>query len=197
MKKVILSDDRKRNRKNPIILSSLTDEESEILSHHESLIWQVLNKYLPHSSDSTLDDVYGEAALGLIEAFQKYNPDKGSFSTIAYFKIRGRLSRHCHWFSFFPKHFSSYDNNEYETSVKDVQKNHFNWDDMEVFFEKAELTLLEKDMLFQYYKNGLDTTDIYNSSNVTKQAISSRICQARKKLKKLFDNQNITLLDLL
>ena len=73
----------------------LTETERELVAQYHNLIYRVIEDcHLPNDAAA---DAYGEAALGLILAAQRYMQDeklqKYCFSTIAYSRMRTALLR--------------------------------------------------------------------------------------------------------
>ena len=77
----------------------LTDAELALVEQYHSLIYRVMQD-LHLDADDAATDTYGEAAMGLIHAAQKYLTDeslqKQRFSTMAYRCIRNALMRQRH-----------------------------------------------------------------------------------------------------
>ena len=73
----------------------LTDAERALVERYHNLIYRVIHDLHPGTEADT--DLYGEAALGLILAAQRYLTDeslqKYRFATIAYSRIRNALLR--------------------------------------------------------------------------------------------------------
>lgn len=62
---------------------------NEIAKQNDKLIHLVINKYFPNTGYQHRDDMYSEGYLGLINAIETYDPDKGvNFSTWATKQIR-------------------------------------------------------------------------------------------------------------
>lgn len=66
----------------------LTNEQAKIVEDNCGLIYSFAKRYC---IDLCEDDNYGLLAIGLCKAAQKYNPNKGSFSTIAYYAMRSEI----------------------------------------------------------------------------------------------------------
>ena len=73
----------------------LTDAERALVERYHNLIYRVIHDL--HLGTEADTDLYGEAALGLILAAQRYLTDeslqKYRFATIAYSRIRNALLR--------------------------------------------------------------------------------------------------------
>lgn len=68
----------------------LTDDQRQLVAENHNLIYSFLHQHkLPVD-----DDNYSLAAIGLCKAACCYNPEKGAFSTIAYY---GMYSEICHY----------------------------------------------------------------------------------------------------
>lgn len=76
-----------------ILTRPLTQEEQKLCEDHHHIIYEVMRRY--RFTDPGLD-VYGEFALALMDAAQKYTSSerlrKFSFSSVAYQLIRNRVS---------------------------------------------------------------------------------------------------------
>lgn len=76
-----------------ILTRPLTREEQKLCEDHHHIIYEVMRRY--RFTDPDLD-VYGEFALALMDAAQKYTSSerlrKFSFSSVAYQLIRNRVS---------------------------------------------------------------------------------------------------------
>jgi RNA polymerase sigma factor for flagellar operon FliA len=65
----------------------------ELIATHQGLLRSVVTKLLPHAPPGLdLDDVKAYAQQGLIQAADRFDPDRGvSFTTFAYYRIRGAV----------------------------------------------------------------------------------------------------------
>jgi hypothetical protein len=67
----------------------LTKEQSQMVADNHNLIYSFLQKHnLPAN-----DDNYSIAAIGLCKAALHYIPEKGTFSTIAYYSMSSEFGR--------------------------------------------------------------------------------------------------------
>lgn len=168
----------------------LTNEQVKLVEDNYRLIYSFAKR---HCIDLLEDDNYGLLATGLCKAAQKYNPNKGSFSTIAYYAMRSEM-RH---------------NYTTQTYIKrDIRRlNKYNdFEDVEFGENKIDTTQSEemllsniayKDILtylkqalserryaiLEYMLQGYTIMEIGSMLNITHQAVSTNIKVIRQVLR--------------
>lgn len=65
---------------------------NQLLRENRALVWHFAKRYFC-TWKLTKDEIFSAGMIGLWEAIVKYDPDRGSFSTIAGWRIRARVSR--------------------------------------------------------------------------------------------------------
>lgn len=169
-----------------ILTRPLTREEQKLCEDHHHIIYEVMRRY--RFTDSGLD-VYGEFALALMDAAQKYTSSerlrKFSFSSVAYQLIRNRVSSLYLESNSHPMISLDAPCLDGDDTYGDRTPTH----DFRPQVSKAALALYEQcvDQLthkqheaLRMYGNGMTYSEIAAALGISSNAVSSRISAGRR-----------------
>ncbi len=74
------------------------DNREKIIIHNLRLVLWIAKKYYMEGKNE-LDDIFQLGVMGLMKAIDKYNPERGSFSTVAVLYIRASITRNMFLFT--------------------------------------------------------------------------------------------------
>ena len=179
------------------LIFKLNDEERKLIENNYGLIFSFAIK-----KNLELDEVYGELATGMCYAAHMFNPDRGKFSTFAYYCMNSELNK-----SYKLKnrnkripnekidHYDKMTMFERESlwEISDLNKDPIgnrtdrkalditNYNDK---IKRISDILTDKERVVLYYKiNELTNEEIGEILNVTHQCVTSRIKSIREKVK--------------
>lgn len=169
-----------------ILTRPLTQEEQKLCEDHHHIIYEVMRRY--RFTDPGLD-VYGEFALALMDAAQKYISSerlrKFSFSSVAYQLIRNRVSSLSLESNSHPMISLDAPCLDGDDTYGDRTPTH----DFRPQVSKAALALYEQcvDQLthkqheaLRMYGNGMTYSEIAAALGISSNAVSSRISAGRR-----------------
>lgn len=169
-----------------ILTRPLTQEEQKLCEDHHHIIYDVMKRY--RFTDPGLD-VYGEFALALMDAAQKYTSSerlrKLSFSSVAYQLIRNRVSSLYLESNSHPMISLDAPCLDGDDTYGDRTPTH----DFRPQVSKAALALYEQcvDQLthkqheaLRMYGNGMTYSEIATALGISSNAVSSRISAGRR-----------------
>ena len=167
----------------------LTDEQRKLVEENHDLIYGYAMKH-----NISVDDYYGVLAMGLCDAAKKFDKSKGSFSTIAYMRMRwmfdwylqheGRASKipDSEVFSY-----NRPTNSESKTFFFEVIGDNFSTDNSmidDIALNSFVDTLSEKENeVIKLLLDGKSQVDIANMMGVKKQNVGYYVSTIRKKWK--------------
>jgi RNA polymerase sporulation-specific sigma factor len=76
-------------------MNTICDKElKDIISENKNLIYDLVNKYNRRNDPNIKDDLFQAGAMGMIDAYNHYEPDKNTkFTTYAYSYINGEIKK--------------------------------------------------------------------------------------------------------
>lgn len=69
------------------------ENKEKLILHNLKLIYWVIRRYYPREKRLEEDDLFQEGVIGLINAIDRYDKDKGTFGNFAVWDIRGSIQR--------------------------------------------------------------------------------------------------------
>ena len=167
------------------------------LVEYQNLIWSIVNKILCKMEDRNYkaeleNELFQEGFLGLIEAQQKYDENKGvKFSTFAYPYIKGYCLKYLNneiKINSKTKELVQDENNAYEEDFLDTDLDIIAMMKETLRRTNKKLTSLEENILLERIDEDLDYRTIAEKNNCSVKKIYNVMYKYKQLIKKIINN---------
>lgn len=173
----------------------------------EVLFEQILDKYMPMIYKTTLkfkhkhsyEDLVNTGRMAVYEAVLNYDEKRSSFTTHVFNMIEGRIKDEL---------INVYGFNQYYNTRVGIKPLYLSLDDEDTkitleapnqgqavadidFFDLLDqLSAQNKDLLVNYYYNGLNMEEMVTKYEMSQASLFRKLSEARKQLKELYEKEN-------
>lgn len=153
----------------------MTKQQQQLVEENMKLVHFVIQRYYPwHTND---DDIIQIGMIGLCIAAEKWDAEKGAFSTYATCRIRGEIN---HEFARRQKQVKTlsleymYDKNDADSELKNFIVGDQDVDYVDTNYFKSKLTPLQL-QIFDMKLSGLRNSDIARELNFSREYIGQQL----------------------
>lgn len=177
------------------------DAFRQLLEAYTRIIYKIINSLNLDNGDyrADLEDFYQEGSLALFKACKSFNANRGvKFSTYAYAVIRNNI------YTRYRDEFLSHKEEKYSIEeienidyvskfmVSDSPLEYHREQEFRKSLDKLMNTLPKLDkQIMELKKEELSYTEIAERLNINKKKVDNRLIQLRKKIRELYDKENI------
>lgn len=155
------------------------EQFSEIATQYEPMIHKII---LTLGIYKNREEFYQTGLIALWQAAERFNPERGAFSSFAYSYIKGHLQMEMTKRNKHDEHYVAIEDATWEMIPDGASRLPFEWEELNC----EELTEKEKKWLIYKVIHGLSVKEIAALENVSQSAVKLWRSGARKRLREKF-----------
>lgn len=177
----------------------LTEEQQKLVTDNLPFLWFYFKKNVKpkfkHLGYNVLDELMAEMQFYFCFAAEKYDPDKGKFSSYSVFYLRTAVKLYFTNITKLSKRNVSVVSFIDDVNVSTKKSQTVVWDDLIDLFDKVNIKKQTQDVLKLHYHYGMTMQNIAKKYKISKNAISKKIKRAINMLHIYVINNDIEMID--